>query len=60
MGYVIKQENPTLFYDKHKSPIREVFDTEQEAKDIVQSWKDSSSLDDKGDDGQELNVVNEV
>ena len=60
MGYVIKQENPTLFYNRQKSQIREVFDTEQEAKDIVQSWKDSSSLDDKGEDGQDLNVVNEV
>ena len=39
--------------------IREVFDTEQEAKDVIQSWKDSSSLDDKGEDGGDLIVVNE-
>ena len=39
--------------------IREVFDTEQEAKDVIQSWKDSSSLDDNGEDGGDLIVVNE-
>ena len=55
MGYLIKQENPTLFYNRQKQMIREVFDTEQEAKDVIQSFDN-----DKGEDGQELNVVNEV
>ena len=59
MGYLIKQSNPTVFYNRQKQMIREVFDTEQEAKDVIQSWKDSSSLDDKGEDGGDLIVVNE-
>ena len=54
MGYLIKQSNPTVFYNRQKQMIREVFDTEQEAKDVMQSFENK-----KGEDAGDLIVVNE-